>query len=418
MLLLVPTLRTAPRVPTCYVAVFVPTTATFHVLNGLFDLALLYSTVLMATAPSVQPFTAVAYADAAHTDHPTGGPAPTRHVRGKKICFPGSFALWARGEGRAWGETAFLHHSLARAAGRPLLVTLLSPSCAHPYSLGPLSCISSSHGLDSGRITSARLRATHTRWTAQGRCFTALEVASQDDLYDWDLEQAPEPFERVCALPGKTLEAVAPAAIQRAVTHALEALNPDAVAITSYSTPDAQAALRWCRRHRRAAVLMLATQADDAVRVPWREHIKSYLVRSYTLPSSAARRSGPICTSSAFRPSASSSPTTPSTTPSSRTEPPTPAETVPLQYDGLACHLPARSFFAYAACLRTKTLMGCYARMRPTLVPHRGRGHSCSSAMAQSASTSEALSARPRSALRRCTSLASARRRILGASTG
>ena len=110
---------------------------------------------------------------------------------------------------------------------------------------------------------------------------TALEVATQDATYRWGLERGQEAFARECALPGRTYDEVSPADMREAVTRSLDALDPDVVAITSYSTPDAQAALRWCRRRRRGAVLMSASKADDAERAAWRERVKSTLVRSY-----------------------------------------------------------------------------------------------------------------------------------------
>jgi glycosyltransferase involved in cell wall biosynthesis len=69
--------------------------------------------------------------------------------------------------------------------------------------------------------------------------------------------------------------------MQRAVTAALDAIAPDAVAITSYSTPDARAALAWCRRHRRGAVMMFDSRAADADRAGWRESVKRLIVRQF-----------------------------------------------------------------------------------------------------------------------------------------
>jgi glycosyltransferase involved in cell wall biosynthesis len=49
----------------------------------------------------------------------------------------------------------------------------------------------------------------------------------------------------------------------------------------SYGYPDARAALAWCRRHRRVAVIMMDTKADDAERVGWRERIKALIVAQF-----------------------------------------------------------------------------------------------------------------------------------------
>ena len=127
----------------------------------------------------------------------------------------------------------------------------------------------------------ARLRAAHELFASRGAKVTALEVASQDGTYRWNAEEEHEAFARVCALPGRTYDAVPTAEMRAAVARTLDALDPDAVAITSYSTPDAQAALQWCRSRRRGAVLMFATKASDASRIRWREWVKRTLVGAY-----------------------------------------------------------------------------------------------------------------------------------------
>ena len=123
----------------------------------------------------------------------------------------------------------------------------------------------------------ARLRAVDARCRAEGAALTAVEVARDDALYPWRPERGAEAFERVTTLDG-TVEAAAPAAVRAAVTAALDAADPDAVAFPSYATPDARAALAWCRRQRRAAVLLFDSRAQDAARSPWREAVKRVLV--------------------------------------------------------------------------------------------------------------------------------------------
>lgn len=127
----------------------------------------------------------------------------------------------------------------------------------------------------------ARLRAAHAHGAGRGGRVVALELAGQDATYGWEAAEAPEPYERVVALPGETAESVPPRRAWAAVAAALDRVDPDAVAVTSYSTPDAQAALAWCRRRRRVAVCMLESKADDAERSPLRERAKSVLVRQF-----------------------------------------------------------------------------------------------------------------------------------------
>jgi glycosyltransferase involved in cell wall biosynthesis len=127
----------------------------------------------------------------------------------------------------------------------------------------------------------ARLRATHRLFQERGVEVVGLETAGNDATYAWDVEQDEEPFRRVQVFPNRVFETIPPAEVHDAVTATLDRLDPDAVAIVSYSFPDARACLTWCRRRRRVAVLMSATKENDAERVGWRERIKALLVRQY-----------------------------------------------------------------------------------------------------------------------------------------
>jgi len=109
----------------------------------------------------------------------------------------------------------------------------------------------------------------------------ALETASRDATYAWREVGRQQSFEHVQVYPGRTYDQLSPRTIFRGVTEALSRINPSAVAINAYSTPDAQAALVWCRRHRRTAVLMMDSTADDVPRQRWREHIKSVIVGQF-----------------------------------------------------------------------------------------------------------------------------------------
>ena len=107
---------------------------------------------------------------------------------------------------------------------------------------------------------------------------TGLEVAPTDATYAWRVEDGMTAFSRVAALAHATDD---PVRIRHAIRESLDALDPDAVAIPSYSTPDAHAALAWCRRHRRVAVMMFDSRAEDAARSAWREAVKRALVREF-----------------------------------------------------------------------------------------------------------------------------------------
>lgn len=127
----------------------------------------------------------------------------------------------------------------------------------------------------------ARVAGAHARWTRAGGEAVALDVATRDDLYDWDVEDAPTPFRREVAFPGASYDALGPAEMEAGVMAALDRIDADAVAVPSYSTPDARAVIAWCRRRHRTAVMLYESRADDASRSAPREAIKSVLVRQF-----------------------------------------------------------------------------------------------------------------------------------------
>ncbi len=65
-----------------------------------------------------------------------------------------------------------------------------------------------------------------------------------------------------------------------ALVRTLDQLQPDAVIIPGYGSPVARAAVRWCRRHRRGAVMIIESQERDAPRRWWKEWAKRRIVRS------------------------------------------------------------------------------------------------------------------------------------------
>jgi len=132
-----------------------------------------------------------------------------------------------------------------------------------------------------GPYHTARLRALHASLAARGVELVAIETASADAVYDWSAEAGTEAFRRVTLFPGEAFEAVPGPTMEAAVRDALDRLAPDAVAVPSYSTPDARAGLAWCRRHRRTAVMLYDSRREDADRAGWREAVKRALVGQF-----------------------------------------------------------------------------------------------------------------------------------------
>ena len=127
----------------------------------------------------------------------------------------------------------------------------------------------------------ARLDATHAYFKERGVEVIGLETAVHDDTYEWRIEDKTTAFQREQVFRDKSHEQLNPREVERVITATLDRLNPDAVAIQSYSFPDARACMRWCRDHRHIAVVMLDSKEDDAERSVWRERVKSILLSQY-----------------------------------------------------------------------------------------------------------------------------------------
>lgn len=67
----------------------------------------------------------------------------------------------------------------------------------------------------------------------------------------------------------------------QSLVEALDVYQPDVVAITGYSSRSSRAALAWCRKHRKGAVLMMETQRRDLNRRWWKELYKRYLLAGF-----------------------------------------------------------------------------------------------------------------------------------------
>lgn len=126
----------------------------------------------------------------------------------------------------------------------------------------------------------SRLRAAQRLFAARGGSVLGIEVAGEGCVYGWQREETHD-FERVTLFPDSPYEAQTRTAVAQRVYAALDEGRPDAVAANGYSLAEARAALRWCRRSRRCAVLLSDSKADDARRRWWREAIKGAIVRRF-----------------------------------------------------------------------------------------------------------------------------------------
>jgi glycosyltransferase involved in cell wall biosynthesis len=144
-----------------------------------------------------------------------------------------------------------------------------------------------------GHATSARLRVAvlfhrigpyHlARLEAAGaRCeLTAIELSAVDRTYAWAPVRGARSFTRTTLSAGQDVDLAPRALIRRGVRDLLAAAAPDVVAIPGWSHPGALAALLWCVRNGRPALLMSASAEQDDARRPAREAIKRRVVRLF-----------------------------------------------------------------------------------------------------------------------------------------
>jgi glycosyltransferase involved in cell wall biosynthesis len=126
----------------------------------------------------------------------------------------------------------------------------------------------------------ARLRGVATWLGADDFAVHGIEVA-ESDHYAWAPANLESEFKRRCLFPGRSYSDMPISAIRKAVVQVLDEIQPDAVAINGWSVPEALAALGWCRRNGKIAVLMSETLASDSRRTWWKEWLKARIVRRF-----------------------------------------------------------------------------------------------------------------------------------------
>ena len=121
----------------------------------------------------------------------------------------------------------------------------------------------------------------HARLQAAGsRCsLTSVELSAVDRTYQWANVDGARGFRRITLFKHADADAVVPREVGRRVRDALTRADPAVVAIPGWSHPAALAALLWCLRRRRPAVMMSDSTAADTIRRRHREAIKRLVVR-------------------------------------------------------------------------------------------------------------------------------------------
>ncbi|MFM8364997.1 MAG: glycosyltransferase family 4 protein [Verrucomicrobiota bacterium] len=128
----------------------------------------------------------------------------------------------------------------------------------------------------------ARLESAAEVLGPMGWRIVALETAGSDDTYAWEkTEVGGAAFERKTVFPDRVFEKIPAGELRRGINAALEAMQPNAMAVAGWGTVDARACLAWCRRRRAKVFVMSETREADGRRVWWREWVKSRVVRKF-----------------------------------------------------------------------------------------------------------------------------------------
>ena len=107
-----------------------------------------------------------------------------------------------------------------------------------------------------------------------------LEIAAQEALYPWQTARENLGFTLETLTSGTLEETPAKVLCQKLEAY-LDKSRPDIVAICGYERAEMRAALGWCKRHKKVAVLMSESKRDDAPRRAWKEAIKRRIVRRF-----------------------------------------------------------------------------------------------------------------------------------------
>jgi glycosyltransferase involved in cell wall biosynthesis len=124
----------------------------------------------------------------------------------------------------------------------------------------------------------ARTRAAHKRFADEGMDLVVVELAGSEVSRAWSRDREGLPFDVRTLSPETELDRHSPA-LTNELLRVLKELEPEGIAAAGYDRPEMRAALRWCKAHGAASVLMSETKANDRRRSWIRRQIISYWVR-------------------------------------------------------------------------------------------------------------------------------------------
>jgi glycosyltransferase involved in cell wall biosynthesis len=121
----------------------------------------------------------------------------------------------------------------------------------------------------------------HARLNAAGRKLAVwgVEACAIEDIYAWSKVEGAAAFTRVTLTDRNSSDRQWKQEVHRKMWLALDEIKPQAVVIPGWASVDAFSALAWCVKNNIPAVVMSESTAWDEHRAPWKERIKSRLVK-------------------------------------------------------------------------------------------------------------------------------------------
>ena len=116
----------------------------------------------------------------------------------------------------------------------------------------------------------ARLSAAGTYFRDRDAEAYGIEVAGSDEAnhYYWKDVDRRDTYSHRTLAPNEDYSLLSPDRIRTLVQNALDAIQPDVVAVNGWSFAEARAATAWCRRTNTPRVLMSTSQYFDYDRNP------------------------------------------------------------------------------------------------------------------------------------------------------
>lgn len=120
----------------------------------------------------------------------------------------------------------------------------------------------------------------------------AIEVGGEQKLYPWRPSRDRLGFAVTTLFPDRPCEGVPAREQCEAVRMSLSRIDPGVVIVAGYREPVMRAAAKWARDRRRPTILLVSTTLLECPRVWWKELLKGWLVRRYTLVAATGLRAG------------------------------------------------------------------------------------------------------------------------------